>query len=355
VRVLFNLLDAGIGGGQQVALGIAEELVARGHSVGVVVPQPGPATERFAELGARTHTARLVSLRRPGLVTGARIARKYDLVYSHTSVPGEILAGLAAAIARRPHAVHRHIYPHFSPRIPVRALQRGLYRPVLRRARIVAVAGHVADAVVEVGVPRDRIEVISNGVAVPAEPSPPSGGDGAVRVGLLGRLDPQKGADVFVQAAAELAGKAEFVLGAPATESRYAEGVLAAARSAGVSLAIPSGPGLDFLRSLDVVVLASRYEGHPLVLLEAMALGKPVVATAIPGISDVIESGRTGVLVAVDDAGALAAALRELVVNSKLRGSLGARARDAAVSRYALADVHDRLIAFLELAASERA
>src|SRR4051795_5715115 len=75
MRVLFNLLDAGVGGGQQVAFDIASELVRRGHSVGVVVPATGPATSRFAELGASTHTAHLVSLRRPGVIAGARIAR----------------------------------------------------------------------------------------------------------------------------------------------------------------------------------------------------------------------------------------------------------------------------------------
>ena len=167
MRVLFNLLDAGVGGGQQVALDVASELVRRGHSIGVVVPAPGPATSRFAELGASTHTAHLVSLRRPGVIAGARIARRYDLVYSHTSVPGEILGGMAAALAGRPHAVHRHVYPHFSPKPWIRAVQHFLYRHVERRARSVAVARHVADSMVEVGIPRERIEVIPNGVDVP--------------------------------------------------------------------------------------------------------------------------------------------------------------------------------------------
>jgi glycosyltransferase involved in cell wall biosynthesis len=346
LKVLFNLLDAGVGGGQQVALGIARELVQRGHSVGVVVPDLGPATDRFVELGAHAHTARLVSLRRPGVVGGARIARAYDLVYSHTSVPGEILAGGAAAMARRPHAVHRHIYPHFSPRAVVRAVQRGLYRAVVGRAQIVAVAEHVADAVVAAGIPRDRIEVIPNGVVVPADPAPPHAGDGPVRVGLLGRLDPQKGADVFVEAARKLVGDAELVLGAPSARDRYAQELLAGARAASVDVVIPAGP--EFLRSVDVVVLASRYEGHPLVLLEAMALGKPVVATRIPGINEVVESGRTGVLVPPEDADALAATVRSLVESPELRASLGARARELVASRYALADVHDRIVKFLE-------
>ena len=54
---------------------------------------------------------------------------------------------------------------------------------------------------VAVGVPRDRIAVIPNGVDIPAQPALPHTGNGPVRIGLLGRLDPQKGGDIFLQAA----------------------------------------------------------------------------------------------------------------------------------------------------------
>jgi glycosyltransferase involved in cell wall biosynthesis len=317
------------------------------------VPAEGRTTERFATLGARTHTANLVTLRRPGLLHGARIARGYDLVYSHTSVPGEILGGFAAALARRPHAVHRHVYPHFSPRPPIRAIQRLLYRAANRRARTVAVAEHVADAMVEVGVPRDRIEVIPNGVDVPAETAPPRAGNGPVRIGLLGRLDPQKGADVFLEAAERLGAGAEFVLGAPSVHDRYGEELLAAARAANVEAVIPAGR--EFLESVDVVAMPSRYEGHPLTLLEAMALGKPVVATAIPGIREVLDPQDAGVLIPPEDADALAAAVRRLVDDPALRAELGARGRRVVASRYTLAQMHDRIVTFLEKAAATRA
>jgi glycosyltransferase involved in cell wall biosynthesis len=331
---------------------VAGELLRRGHEVGVVVPEPGPATERFAELGAAVHVAALVSLRRPVVIHGARIARAYDLVYSHSSVPGEILGGVAAGLARRPHAVHRHVYAHFSPHAPVRAFQRGLYRLVVGRAHIAAVAPHVADSVAEVGIPRESIEVIPNGVVIPDAPAPPSGNGDAIRIGLLGRFDPQKGADVFVAAARKLGGDAELVLGAPTVHNRHAAELLEAARAANVEVVVPAGP--EFLRTVDVVVLPSRYEGHPLTLLEAMALGKPVVASEIPGIREVVESGRTGLLVPVGDADALVAALRSLVESPELRASLGARAREHVTSRYALADVHDRIIRFLEETAQAR-
>ena len=353
MRVLFNLLDAGVGGGQHVALDIGAELIRRGHEVGVVAPAEGRTTERFAALGARTHTADLVTLRRPGLLHGARIARGYDLVYSHTSVPCEILGGVAAALARRPHAVHRHVYPHFSPRAPIRALQRLLYRAVDRRARTVAVAEHVAAAMVEVGVPRDRIEVIPNGVDVPVEAAPPRSGDGPVRVGLLGRLDPQKGADIFVEAARHAVDGAQFVLGAPGVQDAFGEELLAAAHAANVEAVIPAGR--EFLESVDVVVLPSRYEGHPLTLLEAMALGKPVVATAIPGIREVVEPAGAGVLIPSEDSGALAAAVRRLVDDPGLRADLGTRGRKVVTSRYTVTQMHDRIVTFLENAAATRA
>jgi glycosyltransferase involved in cell wall biosynthesis len=353
VRVLFNLLDAHVGGGQEVALGIAGELVRRGHSVGVVVPEPGPATARFEAFGAVTHTANLISLRRPGVIRGARIARAYDIVYSHTSAPGEILGGVAAALARRPHAVHRHVYPHFSPHAPVRGVQRALYGAVVRRAHIVAVAEHVADTMVDAGVPRERIEVIPNGVVIPADPASMRAGDGPVRVGLLARLDPQKGGDLFVAAAPAIGGAAELFLGAPSARGRYAEELLAAAAAAHVRVVIPAGP--EFLRDVDVVVLPSRYEGHPLTLLEAMALGKPVVATAIPGIREVVEPEAAGLLVAPDDADALATAVRRLVADADLRARLGARGREVIASRFTLEPVHERLVAFLEEVAATRA
>ena len=352
MKVLFNLLDAGVGGGQQVAIDIASELVRRGHSVGVVVPALGPATERFAALGARTHTAHLISLRRPGVLRGARIARGYDLVYSHTSVPGEILAGISAKLARRPYAVHRHVYPHFSPRRRIRAVQRFLYRMVDRRARTAAVAQHVADSMVEVGIPRDRITVIPNGVKVPLEPARPRPGNGLVRFGLLGRLDRQKGGDLFVEAARrwETAPSSSWVRRPSPTSTGRSFCPTRARRTSRVVM--PAGR--DFLETVDVVALPSRYEGHPLTLLEAMALGKPVIAASVPGVREAVQPN-AALLIPPEDADALAAAMRRLADDPALREELGARGREVVASRFTLDLFHERIVRFLEDAAAGRA
>ena len=105
VRVLFNLLDAGVGGGQQVALDIASELVRRGHSVGVVVPAPGPATSGSPSSARATHTAHLVSLRRPGVI--ARCAHRAPRTTSSTPTRRCPARSSAGSPRRSPAAARR--------------------------------------------------------------------------------------------------------------------------------------------------------------------------------------------------------------------------------------------------------
>jgi glycosyltransferase involved in cell wall biosynthesis len=346
MKVLFNLLDAGIGGGQQVALSVARHLAQRQHEFGVLVPAPGPASIRFEELGAAVHVVDAVSLRRPmGAVHAARVTRDYDVIYSHTSVPGEILAAAAALLARKPHVVHQHIYPDFSVRTRIAAAQRLLFRAAARRSRLVAVAAHVADAMAAAGIPHHRIAIVENGVEIPAEPAPPRI-KGPVRIGLLGRLERAKAVDIFVaavRASALSPEQASFALGGPSVDDSEARTLVVSARDAAVEVTVPCVRGTDFLRKLDIVALPSRYEGHPLVLLEAMALGKAVVASAIPGVREMLAPSEAGLLVPPEDASALAEAFRRLAEDSELRAELGRRARRLAESQYALGPVHERL------------
>lgn len=355
MRIVFNLLDAGVGGGQRVAAGIASALAERGHSIGVAVPERGPALEWFEPFDAEVHIVDLVSLRRPqGVLAAARQFASYDVVYSHTSVPGEILAASAAQRAGARPVAHRHVYPHFSPLRRVARLQRTLYARAARQGRMIAVAPHVADAAAAAGVPRDLIDVIPNGVALPVA-STPVREHHPVRIGVLARLDPQKGIDLFAEAArATGLGPADalFALGTPAPETDAQARLLADAASAGLEIVSPA-KGKAFLADLDIVVLPSRtFEGLPLTLLEALALGKPVVATDVPGLHDVLHGTEAGVLVAPDDAEALANALRRLALDAAERVRLGARARKLAEHQYSLESVHARVVELLERVAS---
>lgn len=84
-------------------------------------------------------------------------------------------------------------------------------------------------------------------------------------------------------------------------------------------------PGL--LAALDLFVLSSRQEGHPMVMLEAMAMAKPVVATGIPGVGDTIADGVEGRLVPAGDLAALANAMVALIDDREGAGRLGRNAR----------------------------
>ena len=81
------------------------------------------------------------------------------------------------------------------------------------------------------------------------------------------------------------------------------------------------------MAAADAVCLASDAEGVPMAILEAMALGRPVVATDVGGVSEAVESGVTGLLVPTNDEAALAAAFLELVADPGLRRRLGEKGR----------------------------
>jgi glycosyltransferase involved in cell wall biosynthesis len=89
-----------------------------------------------------------------------------------------------------------------------------------------------------------------------------------------------------------------------------------------------------YLRGADVFVFPSRYEGLPLALMEAMAAGLPVVASAVPGNTDLVQDNVTGLLVSPGDPIALSAAIARVLTDAELADSLGMAARSYVASRF---------------------
>lgn len=107
---------------------------------------------------------------------------------------------------------------------------------------------------------------------------------------------------------------------------------------------VPSVTVLYYLHLTDIVCMPSSYEGMPVAILQAMAMGKPVVTTNGFGMRDLIENSETGSLAPVDDVSALADAIAELASNPKKASAMGQRARAVVVAHYGWDDVAERYL-----------
>lgn len=185
--------------------------------------------------------------------------------------------------------------------------------------------------------PRWRAVAIPNPVELPApaNPAKPPARFGPRTVVTLGRLAPQKGHDLLIQAFAALADRFPdwhlviYGEGAerPALERRLAEAGL----TGRVHLPGTVGDVAGVLAQADLFVLSSRYEGFPMALLEAMAMGLPVVSfDCQSGPADIITPGEDGVLVPAENVPALAEAMAGLMADEHERRRLGGNARAVA-------------------------
>jgi glycosyltransferase involved in cell wall biosynthesis len=258
-----------------------------------------------------------------------------------------VYAGWAARLAGRPCV----FWLHNAPGTPTWFAQ--LAMTVTPRASVVACSRWMADAFRErLGLPAVAIQ---NGLPLDELPVPP-GGRGeilvatgwpcdAVVVGHFARLQRWKGTEVFIRACAEVAERHErlrfLVVGGAlfGREQEYADSLPRLAAELGLGDRIHftgfRPDALDLMAASDVVAHCSlRADPFPTVVLEAMALGRPVVATRTRGPEESLDEGRTGLLVAPGDHVGLAGALDRLAGSPGLRDAIGRAAREEALEHY---------------------
>ncbi|HVM57085.1 MAG TPA: glycosyltransferase family 4 protein [Gaiellaceae bacterium] len=365
VLVVSGIWPPDVGGPASHAPDVAAFLRARGHAVEVVTTAsaPPPAESYPVHWISRALPKGAIHVRAAAEI--ARRARAADVVYT-TGMFGRSASG--ATLARRPYVVKLTADPAFE-----RARRRGMVGGdvdefqrshgdvairVLRIARdaelrhaahVFTPSAYLRELALAWGVPAERVSVLPN----PAPPLPELrprevlraelGLDGPT-LAFAGRLTAQKSLGVALEAVAAVDGVTLAIAGegderAP-LERRAAElGLGARVRFLG---ALPRERVLELFRAADAAILSSSWENFPHTVVEALAVGTPVIATAIGGVAEIVNDGENGLLVPAGDAVALADAVRRFLADEPLQARLRAAAAPS-VAEYAPERVFSRL------------
>jgi len=281
---------------------------------------------------------------RVALERAVRRARP-DVVVFHEST----LAWVVIPVARRVGArsclvVHALVAGHHAQNVkPYDRLTMAIFRSSNRYAlkhsdRVVCVSHHLANVAESAGAPSERIRVVPNPVDVDRF----SGGldeDRDIDVLFVGRLAIEKGIDTLIRAVAPLSGQARVVIAGDGGERPRLES-LAAEVGATVTFAgwVRQAELPALVRRAHIQVMPSRSEGHPVVALEALAAGTPVIASRVGGVPETVVDGENGFLVERDDVDGLRKAIKAALSDRERIDKMRASARSAA-GRYSPATI----------------
>jgi glycosyltransferase involved in cell wall biosynthesis len=351
VVVVSGMWPPDVGGPASHAPELCEFLLARGHRVAAVtMADATPAgqaypvhwSSRRLPVGAR-HAAAAARI--------ARAARGADVVYSTGMLSRSMLG---AAAARVPAVVKLTSDPVFE-----RSMRRGLFAgdlaalqhaqgrriELLRRlrdaalaraARIVVPSEALRDIVLAWGVPAEKLTVVRNPVSVP----PDLGGreelrqryaiDGTTLV-YAGRLVPQKSLETALAGVSATPDVTLFLAGDGPERERLAWRATQLGLDSRVRFLgpLPRRTIFELLLAADASLLTSTWENFPHLVVESLAVGTPVLATDVGGVSEILEDGRNGLLVPSRDPVALGAAIRRYLDEPGLKARLR---RNAAAS-----------------------
>ena len=344
---------------------------AAGWRVAVVLPAPGPLVDLLQERGARVQVVPFPVLRKSltsplgllqlagttlaALVRLTRLVRRArpDALYVNTlTIPVWLVVARLAGV---PAVCHVHEAEEDHPRV----VRLAMTAPLLLARRVVANSEAARRVLTDV-VPRlaPRTEVVHNGVPGPRQE--PAGRaldpSSTTRVALVGRVSPRKGTDVAIDAVGALRAAGRdvelHVYGSvfPGYEW-YEEELRARAAQDDLNGRVhfhgyvhPTWPALA---DSDVVLVPSRVEPFGNTAVEAMLARRPVVASRVQGLAEVVTDGTTGVLVPHENPAALAAAIADLVDDPERAHRLAEAARADALERFSVATYRARILAVL--------
>jgi glycosyltransferase involved in cell wall biosynthesis/protein-tyrosine-phosphatase len=353
-----HIMSADLWAGAEVQVAASAAYLVRrpGVSLNAVLLNNGRLAAELCRLGVdvtivdeRKHTAPRI------LSTLTRILKdkRPDLVHTHR-YKDSVLGAVAAKLAGVPYVV-RTVHGLSEPMTGWSRMKFRAYESLDRAALqcladlVIGVSKGIENSLAQSGYRPTMLTHIHNGIDLgrmtPIQTPPDVRrelglGDEALVIGVVGRLAPVKGHASFLEAAKLIVQeepRARFLVVGNGPLQRQ---LRAQAAQLGLSDAVlflgDRADVYDLVSAMDVFALPSLHEGIPMALLEAMALNRPVVATDVGGVPEVLEHRVTGLLVSPGDPRGLADACLNLLANPAWAGRLGQQARHAVESRFTL-------------------
>ena len=323
----------------------------KGHQLYVACPSHGALTEALRAEGAEIL---VFPMRKTYDVLAIyriyKILRKYkiDVIHSHGLLVN-ILSRVASYLARTPVSISTaHIPLNLKSGKQAQNVFEKLMVPYylimdnltsLFNQKVIAVSHAVKRDLMEQGVDPKRIVIVQNGLDLTRERGNNQGTEGKLKragnhpiVGTITRLSPQKDIPTFLKMAVLVIKdlpKVQFLIVGDGEKRKELQdlaeklGLGDHVRFLGYRKDVP-----DLLKTFNIFALSSLWEGLPIVILEAMAAEKPVVATTVDGVAEVVEHDKTGLLVEPQRPDLLAKSVIELIRNPNRAKGMGKRGRE---------------------------
>lgn len=353
-----------VGGAEEMVLNLVRHLPSRFEPVVCCIHEAGPIGDEIRRTGTPVDVLGLTpGLRRPlDIDVIRRYLRRTQPQIVHTFLLTASLYGrLAAILARVPIVIGTEVNIYENKRAAHALAERML---MAGTDRVVVSAESVRDFYVrQVRADPEKVAVIYNAVDF-SQGRPAAAREsmraalgipaGAPVAGIIARLTEQKGHRYLLEALAATPGLADvhlMVVGGGDLRDELVRTTESLGLSSRVHFTGPRRDLGDLLGAMDVFVMPSLWEGLPLSLVLAMGAAVPVVATAVAGIPEVVDSGRTGLLVPPGDATALGAALARVFDDAAFRQQIALAGQASVLPRFgveryvqAIVGLYDELI-----------
>ncbi|SFO37350.1 glycosyltransferase family 4 protein [Nitrosospira briensis] len=344
INLLQIIGGAIVGGMETYVLRLLQRLPQNNFRVTCLCVCESHFTARLRDIGCSVHVTPITDEPNwQSIQLGVSLIRADAIDVIHAHLPNaHLLAGILSRMTETPALATIH-----GRYLTIRDFE--VHRLMQTHVSVVAKTAYFQ--ALSLGIPVGKLRYIANGVDTKLfHPGPKTGylhsivniAPGTPLVGFIGRLSPEKGPEVFIQAAniahAKLKNCHFVLVGEGPMRGRLRDEIDKLGLGDCVHIAGLQDDMPKVYASLDLVVSTSYSEAMPLAMIEAMASGLPVVATNVGGVVDIVEVGHTGWLNSVDDVKGIANNIVTLMLDDSARAEMGKAARKRAEEKFELSD-----------------